>query len=128
MTKKEIKSIREIANRLPIVYEQTVSGFYMEEGKYLPNIVNHPVNHERRIRKAYERLGMDGVRGYLDMIIKLQKQRHENFVNDGSRDSGGQVNETEAVDTAVSDQQENILSIDSVQPGKGDSGIGGGDK
>lgn len=120
MTNQERKNIREIADRLPAVYEQSISGFYIQEGKYLPNIVNHPINHERRLRKAYEKLGMDGVRGYLEMIIKLQKQRHENFVNDGSRDSGGKVDQAEALDVSVQDQEKDILSVDSVQQGEGD--------
>ena len=28
MNKQDVKKLREIANRLPVVYEQTVSGFY----------------------------------------------------------------------------------------------------
>lgn len=83
MNKKDIKYIREIANRLPQVFEQTVSGYYEdynEEGEIVlyPNIQNNPINHERRLRKAYEQLGMDGIKSYLEMIHKLQIQRNEN--------------------------------------------------
>jgi len=77
-----MKHIREIANRLPIVYEQCVSGGewgYDENGNkaFIPNIYNHPVNHVRRMRKAYEQLGMDGIRNYLDHIHQLQIKRNE---------------------------------------------------
>lgn len=60
---------------LPPVYEQTISGFYEEDGKLVPNVVVHPINHERRLRKAYEKLGMEGIHQYLDMIKKLQLER-----------------------------------------------------
>lgn len=84
MNKKDVKYIKQIADRLPVVFDQTVSGYYEdynEEGEMqlFPNIVNHPVNHVRRMRKAYESLGMDGIRTYLEMIHKLQIQRNENF-------------------------------------------------
>lgn len=72
MNKKDVKYIKQIADRLPVVYDQTVSGFYEEDGEMKPNIVNHPINHERRMRKAYEKLGMDGIKIYLEMIHKLQ--------------------------------------------------------
>jgi poly(3-hydroxybutyrate) depolymerase len=80
MNKKDIKYIRQLAERLPDVYEQTVSGFYEdydEEGKMVlyPNIQNNPINHTRRMRKAYEKLGLDGIKSYLDMIHGLQKER-----------------------------------------------------
>jgi hypothetical protein len=83
MNKQDVKKLREIANRLPVVYEQTVSGFYEDynqEGEMVkyPNIVNHPVNHVRRLRKAYESRGMDGVHWYLDEVRKLQEKRREN--------------------------------------------------
>lgn len=82
MKKSDLKYIRQIASRLPDVYEQTVSGFYEdydEEGKMVvyPNIQNNLINHERRMRKAYEKLGMDGIKSYLEMIYKLQIQRKD---------------------------------------------------
>lgn len=78
MTKQQIKQVREIANRLPIVYEQCVSGLVVnEDGNRVPNVYNHPVNHVRRMRKAYEQLGMDGIRNYLEEIHKLQIKRNE---------------------------------------------------
>lgn len=84
MNKKDVKYIKQLADRLPVVYDQTVSGYYEdynEEGElqYFPNIVNHPINHVRRLRKAYEVLGMEGVKSYLESIHKLQIQRNENF-------------------------------------------------
>jgi hypothetical protein len=86
MNKKDIKYIRQIAERLPVVYDQTVSGYYAgynDDGEKvnLPNIVNHPINHVRRMRKAYELNGLDGIKNYLDMIYKLQIQRNENIQN-----------------------------------------------
>lgn len=84
LKKYNIKQIRSIAQRLPEVYEQSISGYYEETDengntKILPNIVIHEINHERRIRKAYEKLGMDGVRSYLSMIEKIQKERREEY-------------------------------------------------
>lgn len=82
MTKKDVKMIKQIADRLPAVYEQTVSGYYEdydEEGRMqsYPNIVTHEINHNRRMRKAYESLGLDGIKSYLEMINKLQIKRSE---------------------------------------------------
>lgn len=62
---------------LPPVLEQTVSGFYKDDNKIVPNVVTHPINHERRLRKAYEKLGMEGIHQYLDMIKKLQQERRD---------------------------------------------------
>jgi hypothetical protein len=91
---------------LPVVYEQTISGFYIEAEEYKPNIINHPINHERRLRKAYEKLGMDGVRGYLETIIKLQRQRHENFVEKRDGDSGREADSNVHTGNSISAQEE----------------------
>lgn len=91
MNKKQIKHIREIADRLPVVFEQTMSGYKIEDDKMVPHIYNVEINHERRLRKAYERYGLEGIKSYLEMISKLQKQRHENFVQQGGGDSGQSV-------------------------------------
>lgn len=82
MNKQTIKQIKQIADRLPNVYEQCMSGGewgYDEEGNkaFIPNIYNQPVNHVRRLRKAYEKLGMDGIKNYLEMIHNLQIKRNE---------------------------------------------------
>lgn len=84
MNKKDIKLIRQLSDRLPTVYDQTISGFYEDydengEKALFPNIVTHPINHERRMRKAYERLGIEGIKSYLDSIYTLIKDRNENF-------------------------------------------------
>ena len=76
------KQIKQIASRLPIVYEQCVSGYEVIDGSVVPNVYNRPVNHVRRMRKAYEQLGMDGIRGYLDSIHKLQIKRNEALKED----------------------------------------------
>lgn len=78
MNKKNVKYIKQIADRLPVVYEETVSGFFVEDGENKPNIVSHPYNHIRRMRKAYEQLGMEGIQAYLDTIHKMQIKKREN--------------------------------------------------
>jgi hypothetical protein len=77
MNKKNVKYIKQIADRLPVVYEETVSGYFVEDGEAKPNIVSHPYNHVRRMRKAYEQLGMEGIQAYLDTIYKMQLKRKE---------------------------------------------------
>lgn len=72
LSKNDRKFIKQISERLPVVNEQTISGFYYEDGEAKPNIVTHPINHERRIRKAYERAGMEGIKAYLVSIQKLK--------------------------------------------------------
>jgi aspartate/tyrosine/aromatic aminotransferase len=84
MNKKEVKYIKQIADKLPAVYEQTVSGYYEDyndEGEIVvfPNVVNVEINHVRRMRKAYEGMGMEGIRSYLEMIHKLQIKRNEHL-------------------------------------------------
>jgi hypothetical protein len=74
MKKQDKKYIQQIADRLPVVYDQTVSGYYEEDGEKKPNIVTHPINHERRLRKAYESLGIEGIKSYLDYIFKIQQE------------------------------------------------------
>ena len=76
------KQIKQIASRLPVVYEQCVSGYEVIEGSVVPNVYNRPVNHVRRMRKAYAQLGMDGIRGYLESIHKLQIKRNETLQED----------------------------------------------
>lgn len=79
MTKKERRHIASIADKLPIVYEQTVSGYSVEDGRTVPNLVNHPINHERRMCKAYELMGLEGIKKYLDYIKSLQDKRYARF-------------------------------------------------
>jgi hypothetical protein len=95
MKKNDIKAIRDIASRLPKVLEAHASGgewdIESKDGdkgsKWEPNIYNVEVNHERRLRKAYQSLGMEGVKNYLNSIQELQKQRNEKF-GIGSGDRG----------------------------------------
>jgi len=72
MNKSIIKEIRAIARRLPVVKEAHMSG-YTQEGK--PNIYTVAINHERRMRKAVEAHGEDGLIRYLEWIGSLQKKR-----------------------------------------------------
>lgn len=79
---KKNKYIKEIAKNLPVVIDKTVSGFYKDyneqgEEQLFPNIVSHPINHERRLRRAYEKLGMEGVKQYLYTIYNLQLQHND---------------------------------------------------
>lgn len=76
------KQIKQIASRLPVVYEQCISGYEVIDGSVVPNVYNRPVNHVRRMRKSYEQLGMDGIRNYLDSIHKLQIKRNETVQED----------------------------------------------
>lgn len=125
MNKKDVKYIKQIADRLPAVYEQTVSGYYEDyndDGEIVvfPNIVNVEINHVRRMRKAYESLGMEGIQSYLEMIHKLQIKRNESLqhikdlqrqeeslatipsgTDTGSVDSGNQDQNTVQVDEGV---------------------------
>jgi hypothetical protein len=106
MKKKLNKQIRDIADRLPPVFEQHMSGGDFFEGKFTPNLYTVPVNHERRLRHAYEKLGMDGIRNYLDEIFKLQKERHEKaFGSNGDRESG-----------VLPDVSEDLGTKDTVEP------------
>lgn len=84
MTKKDRQKISDIADKLPIVYEQTISGYSEKDGQIIPNVQNNPINHKRRMVKAYEKLGLDGVKQYLDYIRNLQQKRNARF-----RDSKG---------------------------------------
>lgn len=125
MNKKDVKYIKQIADRLPAVYEQTVSGYYEDyndDGEIVvfPNIVNVEINHVRRMRKAYESLGMEGIQSYLEMIHKLQIKRNESLqhiknlqrqeeslatipsgTDTGSVDSGNQDQNTVQVEEGV---------------------------
>ena len=90
---KKNKYIKEIADRLPVVMEQTVSGYYEDyndqgELAMFPNIVTHPINHERRIRNAYKKHGMPGVLEYLTWINKLQLQRNAHLQSGGAVPQG----------------------------------------
>jgi hypothetical protein len=67
------KNFKGIADRLPDVYTRCVSGTGVYDVK---------VNHERRLRKAYESMGVDGINAYLESIHKLQKERNDKAVQD----------------------------------------------
>ena len=76
MSKKKLtKQIKEIADRLPPVKEEHASGFTMEGDQPKLNKYLVDVNHERRLRRAYETYGMEGIRKYLEYINNLQIKR-----------------------------------------------------
>lgn len=122
MNKKEIKHIREIADRLPTVLQQSMSGYTVEDDKMTPHIYNVEINHERRLRKAYERHGLEGIKSYLEMISNLQKQRHENFVNSGDGNSGGEISSDENPTDPLEIPEENtgdIVKLDQTEESVG---------
>jgi len=111
MKKRELKQIRDIAHRLPKVMEQHMSGH--ENGQ--PNLYTVEVNHERRLRHAYERIGMDGIKSYLDSIHKLQKETHEKAF--GNTPAGQTVPISDQVDhvgdnNLLNDESKNTQSIE----------------
>lgn len=79
MSKKQLsKQIRDIAKRLPPVKEEHMSGYYWGDDKQpVGNTYLVDVNHERRLRKAYEKHGMIGIHKYLESIHQLQLKRNE---------------------------------------------------
>jgi hypothetical protein len=111
MNKKQTKHIREIADRLPSVLQQCISGYTVEEDKVVPNLYNVEINHERRLRKAYERYGLEGIKSYLEMISNLQKQRHENFGQHRDGDSAGETGGDENNSDPLALQQESSGDI-----------------
>lgn len=92
MSKKKLtKQIKEISDKLPPVKEEHASGFTSvlnEEGTkvFKPNTYLVDVNHERRLRHAYERHGMEGIKSYLESITKLQTNRKNELNNKDARD------------------------------------------
>jgi hypothetical protein len=74
VTKEEAKQIREIASRLPkgVVrapkYELWINEGTKESAKYPDGTVDVEVNHERRLRRAYKKHGMAGVRNYFEYV------------------------------------------------------------
>lgn len=119
MNKKQAKHIREIAERLPIVYQQSMSGFTVEEDKMVPHVYNVEINHERRLRKAYERHGLEGIKSYLEMISNLQKQRHENFVQQGDGNSAGETGGDENNSDPLAVQKETSSDIPELDKAEG---------
>jgi len=130
MNKKDIKYIKQIADRLPVVYEQSVSGYYEDydesgETKVFPNIVNVEINHVRRMRKAYESLGMEGIKSYLEMIHKLQIKRNGNvqkLLDDQRQELQVDDNAPKGMDKSVPDRAGDQHTVDSKE------GVLGGDK
>lgn len=86
MSKKILsKQIRDIAKRLPPVKEEHMSGYYLEGEKAVGNTYLVDVNHERRLRKAYEKYGMIGLHNYLESIHQLQLKRNETIPSESDQ-------------------------------------------
>lgn len=89
--KKLVKKIREISVRIPTVKEEHASGYIPLEDEngvqaFQPNKYIVDVNHERRLRRAYQRYGMEGIKGYLESITKIQKQRSDELTHKTTKD------------------------------------------
>lgn len=86
MSKKKLtKQIKDIAGRLPRVKERHVSGYTGTGKEAEANVYDVEVNHERRLRKAYEAYGMEGLYRYLESINKLQIQRNEELLKESDK-------------------------------------------
>lgn len=106
MKKKTIIQIREIASKLPVVYEQHMSGFEWGEDKQpQPNLYLIEINHERRLRHAYEKLGMAGIHNYLESIHKLQTERNEKAKRDADAILSEPDSVSQASDTVIQDNE-----------------------
>jgi hypothetical protein len=73
LTKEESKQIREIASRLPKGVVRTPTYQLTQEVGDAPQIkrgetVDVEINHERRLRRAYKKHGMAGVRHYFEYV------------------------------------------------------------
>lgn len=107
MNKQILKKLRDIANRLPLTYEkgnkytkgeikdlrgkeikntqffQPGEGLIMMETKPIPiikkNQTLYPVNHYRRLKKAYEKDGANGVKEYYKWVDQNNKKLNAEF-------------------------------------------------
>lgn len=82
MTKKEMKTVREIASKLPRVVAsapvyEVIKDFGDRLHKNFSGTEEHDVNHARRIKRAYKRDGMSGVRSYLASVSQLIEKQNE---------------------------------------------------
>lgn len=121
MNKKIVKQIRDIADKLPKVYTQCMSGGLFDtdetgQTEFIPNVYNVEVNHERRLRKAYEKLGMDGIKNYLNQIHELQKQRNEKVLRD---QISGRLNPVSDVPAPVGSKDSDQNQIEDATPVEG---------
>lgn len=76
-----LKEIRAIAAKLPPMQEANTSGFTIEKGKMVPHVYMVPVNHVRRMKRAYNRCGEAGVLHYLSMVEAKQAAAISQFKN-----------------------------------------------
>ena len=80
MTKEEAKQIKEIASRLPKGVVRTPTYQLTQEVGDAAQIkrgesVDVEINHERRLRRAYKKHGMSGVRHYFEYVRRqIDKQ------------------------------------------------------
>ena len=81
MTKKEMKTVREIASKLPRVVASAPVYEVSEQERHLlkkfSSTEEHDVNHARRMKRAYKRDGMSGVRSYLASVSQLIEKQNE---------------------------------------------------
>jgi hypothetical protein len=82
---KEInRQAREISKNFPVVTTQSLAFEYVNGMRRPYKVVEVVSNHVRRIRRAVDKDGMEGLHMYLETIYKLQKQRNEELTKETS--------------------------------------------
>lgn len=80
---KEInRQAREISKDFPTVTTQVLEFEYVNGFRKPYRVVDVVSNHVRRIRRAVDKNGMQGLHMYLESIYKLQKQRNEELTKE----------------------------------------------
>lgn len=75
---KEInRQAREVSKDFPVVTTQVLEFEYSKGFKKAYRVAEVKSNHVRRIRRAVDKNGVEGLHMYLESIYKLQKQRNE---------------------------------------------------
>jgi hypothetical protein len=77
MTKSDKAYLKSIAKRLPVVNYRFISGFEQLEEGNIPHEDQHKWNHYRRLRRAFERSGVEGIKQYITQINGLQNSQRE---------------------------------------------------
>lgn len=117
MKKKVAKQIENIAKMIPPVHEYHASGYITvpdeETGESkVPYVYTVEVNHKRRLKEAYLKLGMEGVINYLESIKQLQRDREKIYRDQlsGGTDSVHDVPEAVEVLDTDQDKDKNVTT------------------
>lgn len=84
MTKQEERDLKEIAGRLPKgVVQNPVYQLYAGKWKSIVKDETYDVeiNHYRRLKRAYQKNGMAGVKHYLDQVHTQIKNQNAGLSN-----------------------------------------------